>query len=61
MLSYASIEVRGGWPNLPKNAKLAPGSIGPDVALLRQRLALTGDLDPRGRRARPMTRRSSPR
>ena len=44
MLSYAAIEVRGGWPALPGNAKLAPGSRGGDVALLRERLAITDDL-----------------
>ena len=44
MLSYSTIEVRGGWPSLPANAKLAPGSRGPDVALLRERLAVTDDL-----------------
>src|SRR5262245_49295850 len=46
MLSYSALEVRGGWPTLPANAKLAPGASGPDVALLRQRLAMTDDLDP---------------
>ena len=44
MLSYTVLEVQGGWPMLPANAKLAPGSKGPDVALLRQRLAVTEDL-----------------
>jgi len=44
MLSYSVLEVQGGWPTLPTNAKLAPGSKGPDVALLRQRLAITEDL-----------------
>ena len=44
MLSYSAIEVRGGWPTLPANAKLAPGSRGPEVALLRERLAITDDL-----------------
>jgi len=38
------LEVQGGWPMLPANAKLAPVSKGPDVALLRQRLAMTEDL-----------------
>src|SRR5207237_6338509 len=47
MLSYSAIEVRGGWPTLPASAaKLAPGASGPDVALLRQRLAMTDDLAP---------------
>jgi murein L,D-transpeptidase YcbB/YkuD len=44
MLSYSALEVQGGWPTLPPTAKLNPGSKGPDVALLRQRLAITEDL-----------------
>ena len=44
LLSYADIEVRGGWPSLPADAKLAPGDSGPNVALLRRRLAITEDL-----------------
>jgi murein L,D-transpeptidase YcbB/YkuD len=44
MLSYTVLEVQGGWPTLPANAKLAPGAKGADVALLRQRLAMTEDL-----------------
>jgi L,D-transpeptidase YcbB len=47
LLSYSAIEVRGGWPTLPASAaKLAPGANGPDVTLLRQRLAMTDDLAP---------------
>ena len=47
MLSYSTLEVRGGWPTLPASvASLTPGSSGPDVALLRQRLAITDDLAP---------------
>jgi murein L,D-transpeptidase YcbB/YkuD len=47
MLSYSTIEVRGGWPTLPPEVtKLAPGASGPDVALLRERLAITDDLAP---------------
>ena len=42
---YAGIEQRGGWPTLPAEAaKLAPGSTGPLVTALRQRLAISGDL-----------------
>ena len=44
LLSYAAIQVRGGWPSLPADAKLAPGESGPNVALLRRRLAITEDL-----------------
>ena len=51
MLSYAAIEVRGGWPALPAGARLAPGASGPEVALLRQRLAVTDDLPPTRPRA----------
>jgi murein L,D-transpeptidase YcbB/YkuD len=43
MLSYAAIEVRGGWPALAK-VNLAPGASGPEVAKLRARLAITDDL-----------------
>src|SRR6478609_4624826 len=43
LLSYAAIEVRGGWPALPK-VTLEPGAKGPDVAKLRARLAITDDL-----------------
>ncbi len=44
LLSYSDIQVRGGWPMLPGDAKLAPGSIGPDVKLLRRHLVIGGDL-----------------
>ncbi len=44
MLSYSALEVQGGWPTLPANAKLVPGAKGADVTLLRKRLALTDDL-----------------
>ena len=44
MLSYTTIDLRGGWPTLPKTAQLAPGASGPNVVLLRKRLAMTDDL-----------------
>src|SRR5450432_220823 len=44
LLSYSSLQVRGGWPALPADAKLAPGASGPAVALLRRRLVITEDL-----------------
>jgi murein L,D-transpeptidase YcbB/YkuD len=44
LLSYADIQVRGGWPLLPADAKLTPGASGPDVATLRRRLVVSGDL-----------------
>ena len=46
LLYYSSLQVRGGWPTLPADAKLAPGQSGPNVALLRKRLAVTEDIDP---------------
>jgi murein L,D-transpeptidase YcbB/YkuD len=46
MLSYTTIDLRGGWPTLPKTAQLAPGASGPDVVTLRQRLIVTDDLAP---------------
>jgi L,D-transpeptidase YcbB len=44
LLSYSDIQVRGGWPTVPADAKLAPGASGPDVALLRKHLVITGDM-----------------
>jgi murein L,D-transpeptidase YcbB/YkuD len=44
LLSYSSLEVRGGWPTLPVDAKLMPGSSGPTVGALRRRLVITEDL-----------------
>jgi L,D-transpeptidase YcbB len=44
MLSYSALEVQGGWPMLPPGSKLVLGASGPDVALLRRRLAMTDDL-----------------
>src|SRR5271170_4316038 len=46
LLSYADIQVRGGWPMIPADAKLAPGASGPEVTLLRQRLVISDDLAP---------------
>jgi L,D-transpeptidase YcbB len=43
--TYEAIETRGGWPTLPaETAKLAPGVNAPEVAALRARLSMTGDL-----------------
>jgi murein L,D-transpeptidase YcbB/YkuD len=44
LLSYSAIQVRGGWPMLPADAKLAPGASGPEVALLRRRLVISDDM-----------------
>ena len=44
LLSYAAIQVRGGWPSLPADTKLEPGTSGPNVALLRRLLVITEDM-----------------
>src|SRR5215470_7465069 len=44
LLSYSALQVRGGWPSVPPDAKFVPGSVGPAIALLRRRLVITEDL-----------------
>ena len=44
--TYDSIVARGGWPQVPKIDELHLGMRHPSVADLRQRLAVSGDLDP---------------
>jgi murein L,D-transpeptidase YcbB/YkuD len=44
LLSYSDIQVRGGWPSLPADAKFALGEGGPNVKLLRRLLVITEDL-----------------
>jgi hypothetical protein len=46
LLSCAATQVRGGWPAIPADTKLAPGASGPEVALLRKRLVISDDLAP---------------
>jgi L,D-transpeptidase YcbB len=46
LLFYSDIQVRGGWPMLPADLKLEPGTSGPYVALLRQRLVISDDMPP---------------
>lgn len=41
---YKAIAAKGGWPMIPADAKYALGAEGPNVALLRRRLVITGDL-----------------
>ncbi|HMA41771.1 MAG TPA: L,D-transpeptidase family protein [Gemmatimonadales bacterium] len=45
---YRAIAARGGWPRLPDGPPLQLDAAGPDVAVLRQRLEITGDLAPGG-------------
>jgi murein L,D-transpeptidase YcbB/YkuD len=40
---YSDIVARGGWQSIP-DAQLQPGASGASVALLRQRLSMSGDL-----------------
>ncbi|MEZ4701824.1 MAG: L,D-transpeptidase family protein [Rhodothermales bacterium] len=40
----ARIDREGGWPALPDGAPLEPGDARPEVAVLRQQLAVMGDL-----------------
>ena len=43
---YSDIVARGGWPVVPADKKMKIGGRGPAVAALRQRLMISGDLDP---------------
>jgi L,D-transpeptidase YcbB len=43
-LSYSDLAVRGGWPDIPTNAKFSAGVAGPHDELLRKRLIVSGDL-----------------
>jgi len=42
--SYSDIAVRGGWPEIPAEAKFAVGVTGQHDDLLRKRLLISGDL-----------------
>ncbi|MGL4729842.1 MAG: L,D-transpeptidase family protein [Bosea sp. (in: a-proteobacteria)] len=43
---YRQLAAQGGWSPLRINERLRLGARGPDVQALRQRLAITGDIDP---------------
>ena len=43
---YSEILARGGWPVVPATQRLRIGMRDPSVAVLRQRLAVSGDLPP---------------
>lgn len=45
---YRAIAARNGWPQLPAGPPFQLGADGPEVAVLRQRLEITGDLAPGG-------------
>ncbi|KAB0680707.1 L,D-transpeptidase family protein [Aureimonas leprariae] len=42
--NYRAIAANGGWPNVPEGGKLKLGMQDPAVGVLRQRLAVSGDL-----------------
>ncbi len=47
LIAHEDIAGRGGWPKLPGSVTaLKPEAQGPDVAALKQRLLLSGDLSP---------------
>lgn len=47
LVAHEDIANRGGWPRVPAGiTSLKPGSQGPDVAALKKRLLLSGDLAP---------------
>ncbi len=45
LVRYRAIAAKGGWPFLPANTRLKPGEQSPTMPMLRQRLAIEGDLD----------------
>jgi murein L,D-transpeptidase YcbB/YkuD len=45
LVTYRGILSRGGWPKVPDGETLEPGSTGPRVVALRDRLRVTGDLE----------------
>jgi len=47
LLSYSAIQVRGGWPEIPADAKLEPGANGPAVQILRKHLVISDDMSER--------------
>ena len=44
--TYSQIAANGGWPEVPERQVLKIGVQSPDVAQLRQRLIISGDLEP---------------
>ena len=48
---YRQIVAEGGWPAVPQKVTLRPGDSGSDVAAIRRRLVIEGDLPPGSRRS----------
>lgn len=46
VMQYSNIVAQGGWPMVPATKKLQLGVVDPDVAVLRKRLMISGDLSP---------------
>ncbi|EAU42740.1 hypothetical protein FP2506_07861 [Fulvimarina pelagi HTCC2506] len=51
MQTYNQIVAQGGWPTVPARYVLKLGEVTPDVEVLRQRLAISGDLSPQASRS----------
>ena len=45
LVRYRAIAAKGGWPSIPANTRLKPHQQSTSVPMLRQRLAIEGDLD----------------
>lgn len=43
---YRELAAQGGWPSLPVGETLKPCMVDPQIAILRQRLRVTGEYDP---------------
>jgi murein L,D-transpeptidase YcbB/YkuD len=46
LVRYRAIAAKGGWPSIPTTTRLKPQQQSAVVPVLRQRLAIEGDLDP---------------
>ena len=56
LLSYAAVQVRGGWPSLPADAKLAPGASGPTSPCCAGVLSSPKTCPPERKPAKTMTK-----
>ncbi len=46
--AFTEYDVQGGWKPVPKGDSLKPGATDPRIPLVRARLAVTGEYEPRG-------------
>jgi murein L,D-transpeptidase YcbB/YkuD len=47
LVRYRDIVNKGGWPNVPKDCEIRKGDHGDHIMALRNRLIISGDLDPK--------------